>query len=645
MERWLRRTVELGAGLVFTGKKNPSVIPYSPAKSRILKEERQYFRRVAPERAGVSSGRLFALLGALEAEPRCNVHSLLCLRGERVICECSHPGYSTLRPQLAHSMAKTVVGMAVGLIVSEGRLSLDRPICELFPEVAYRDKRFPNITVENLLLMTSGVRFCEPGSVSETEWLQAYFSSAVGFLPGTAFSYNSMNSYVLSQIVSRITGESLVGYLTPRLFEPLGIDNLLWEVGPEGVQKGGWGLYMSPESWAKLGRLILSGGVFEGKRILPESWIRESISTRVTTPANYGAFDYGYHLWLSGNGEILFSGMLGQYVWLCPKNDITVVLTSGNNEIFGSGPTAELFSKYLSGDLSGGGYAGTLSDLRRAEASFFESRHRIRPYTPPRGIGYLLGFRARRAYPPKWELLLGSYDFADNNIGVLPLFVRTMQNNLSGALENMTFRREGERMVFDFTESGRVYSLYIGFSDFFENELDYNGEKYAVKVMGEVMEDEDRRLLYKLELLFPELPNIRYIKLVREGDALSVRMSEIPDERAFDGLLSGIDNPALSFAVDLLKKRLGENYMTDKLRFAFSPTLVGARVGSADYEKILLSEKERSLLDERERRIIGGVIDRFFRDTDGESDKAARSEGGLFRGVVDGIGSIIKRLK
>lgn len=646
MERWLRRTVELGAGLALTCKKNPSVVPFYPAKCEILREEQAYFRRIAPERAGVSSGRLFALLGSLESEPRCNVHSFLCLRGDRVICECSHPGYSTLRPQLAHSMAKTVVGMAVGFLVSEGRLNLDSPICELFGEVAYRDKKFPRITFRHLLTMTSGVRFCEPGAVSETRWLEAYFASAVGFMPGTAFAYNSMNSYILALAVCRITGQTLTEYLTPRLFIPLGIDNYLWEMGPEGTEKGGWGLYMSAESWAKLGRLFLTGGMFGGKRVLPEEWIAESISTRVASSEDLDGLDYGYHLWQSRDGEIIFSGMLGQYVWLCPKNDITVVITSGNNEILSDGVTPGILSRYLSADLSDDKYVGTLYDLRRAEASFFSSRHKIRPYKPRRGIGYLLGFRRNSAYPPEWDLLLGSYDFGHNNTGIMPLFVRTMQNNLSGALENITFRREGERMAFDFTESGKVYTLYIGFSDFYENELCYNGEKYAVKVMGEVMEDEDRNTLFKLELLFPELPNIRYIKLTREqGGVLRVRMSEIPDERVFNGLLSELDNPSLSFVVGILKKRLGENYIADRLHAAFSPNFIGAEVGTEQYGSVMARERERYAEGERSRRLIDGIIERFIRDEEQAPERAEKGDGGLIRGMVDGIGSFIRRLK
>ena len=113
MERWVKRTIELGTGLVFTGKSNPSVIPYYPQKTEISGPEEQYFRRTNPEKKGVSSGRLLAMLKALEREKRANIHSLVCVKGGEVICECSHPGYSVNTWHLSHSMSKTVTGIAI----------------------------------------------------------------------------------------------------------------------------------------------------------------------------------------------------------------------------------------------------------------------------------------------------------------------------------------------------------------------------------------------------------------------------------------------------------------------------------------------------------------------------------------------------
>lgn len=631
MERWIKRTVRLGAGLIFTGEENPSVIPHRVSKPTVFREDKPYFRRTSPERAGVSSGRLFALLCALERERGCNVHTLLCMRGDRVILECAAPGYSTRLPRLAHSMAKTVVGMAVGLLVSEGRLTLDTPLCELFPEVAYRDRKFPLIRVRHLLTMQSGIRFCEPGSVTEEDWLSAYFSSSVAFTPGSEFSYNSMNSYILSLLVCRITGQSLCEYLEPRLFSPLGIDNYFWERDSSGAEKGGWGLYMSPESWAKLGRVILTGGKFMGERVLPESWVRQSISTRVATPPSVGDFDYGYQLWLGQGGEALFSGMLGQYVWLCPRNDILAVITSSNNEIFGSGPTARILSEYLSGDLSEGGFIGGRGDLIRAADCFFSSRSAVKPYRQPRGIGYLLGLRRPTPYPPSWSRIFGSFHFAPAGaVSLLPLFLRVIGNNLSHRLESLSFRKEGSRVLLDYTESGVLRTLPIGFSDFEYGEVDYCGDRYLVGLMGGERVTEEGSVIYRIRMIFPELPYERLLELERlEGGSVRLSMTESPDEGAFNGMMSGINNPALNLALELLSRRLGRGYMRERLREAFSPVLMGAEVDSPSYGEILDSERGRAVEDAGNRRFIKGLTDRFFH----EKEKKEGKGGGII-GII-----------
>ena len=296
MERWVKRAITLGVGLAFTGKRNPSVIPYYPQKTEISAEEKPYFPRTYPEHVGVSSGRMLAMLKALEREKRANIHNLLVLKDGQVITECSHPGYSTNMWHLSHSMSKSLTGMAVGLAVDDGLLSVDERLVDIFPEVHYKDAKFPKITVKHLLAMSAGVRFSEAGSVSETRWTEAFFEAPVGFEPGTDFSYNSMNTYILAKIVVARYGKSLTELVTERILEPLGITNFFWEVGPEGVEKGGWGVYLSVESWAKLGSMMLAGGVFDGKRILSAEWVKEATSLITKTPDIIGPYNYGYQL-------------------------------------------------------------------------------------------------------------------------------------------------------------------------------------------------------------------------------------------------------------------------------------------------------------------------------------------------------------
>ena len=134
----------------------------------------------------------------------------------------------------------------------------------------------PVITVENLLTMTSGVTFNESGIVSGNDWLGSFLNASVNGKPGTEFQYNSLNTYVLSAIVTKRTGETLTEYLTPRLFGPLGITKYYWETCPKGITKGGWGLFLCAEDMAKLGQLYLQRGKWNGQQLVSEYWIEIS---------------------------------------------------------------------------------------------------------------------------------------------------------------------------------------------------------------------------------------------------------------------------------------------------------------------------------------------------------------------------------
>ena len=179
MEKWKRRSIDLLTALIFGGREDLSVVPYYPQKLRVSENEESYFKRTIPEKKGISSRRLYNMLCELEGERRANIHSLKVLSGKEVVCECHTPGYGGDIWHISHSMSKTVCGMIIGRLWDEGKINLDMRLCDLLPEIPYKDKKFPLITVDHLLAMTSGVEFGEAGSVTESSWTYSYFSSPV----------------------------------------------------------------------------------------------------------------------------------------------------------------------------------------------------------------------------------------------------------------------------------------------------------------------------------------------------------------------------------------------------------------------------------------------------------------------------------
>ena len=308
----------------------------------------QPFERATPESQGVSSAHLAALLRELDASKYTDMHHFMLLRHGKVICECNFAPYPKGLWHISHSMCKSITGMAIGLLVEEGLLRLDDNIYSIFEnKINPLTKMFrPVITVENLLTMTSGVSFNESGIVSGNDWLGSYLNSAVTEDPGTVFHYNSLNTYVLSAIVTERTGLTLEEYLRPRLFEPLGITKILWEVCPKGITKGGWGLFICTEDMAKLGQLYLQKGVWNGRQIIPADWVERSTKKQVETDAD--TFGYGYQLWMEERpGSFEFNGMLGQNVVVYPDMDMVLVTNAGNNELFQNCVMLNIVRKYF----------------------------------------------------------------------------------------------------------------------------------------------------------------------------------------------------------------------------------------------------------------------------------------------------------
>ena len=628
MEKWKRRAVNLLSALAFGTDGDASVVPYYPQKTRIPSHEYKYFNRSTPERHGISSRRIYDMLCALETEPRANVQGLMILHGGEVISECVRDGYEVNMWRLSHSMSKTVTGMAIGMLIDEGALTLEDRVVDIFPEVAYKDKAFASITVRHLLSMTSGVSFGEAGSVTEHEWTRAFFESPLKFAPGTAFAYNSMNSYILARIVERKSGMRFVDYLAPRLFLPLHITNYFWEQSYEGCAKGGWGLYLSMESWAKIGYMVLSGGTFESRRILSEWWIEESTRKQADSPTVNGDFNYGYHLWVDRHDEdVLFNGMLGQNVWINPKNGIVVVMICGNNELFQDSPALEIVREHLGSDMHDGELdRRDIRVLHEREAHFFDYRRRVVPLEKKHGFLYWLGVRNRTAYDERWNDLAGEYAFAENNVGFLPLFVRGMQNNLSSGISSLKFERWGEGVYLGFVESGEHYRIEIGLYEYRESVLDFRGERYITRAMGEAVVGADGECEYRIEVIFPELPNVRMITVkIIDSDRVSFLFTENPNNRMADALLErATAAPPLSIAFELLERRFGEGFINRKVEDVFAPQLIGARVGTESFDSIIAEERKKARERSRAVTLVRSLVTRLFGDDVSEED----SDGG-----------------
>ena len=282
--------------------------------------------RSTPEEQGVPSKALVALFDSLHALPLTDMHAVVVMRHGKVIGEMYPKPYAPEYRHTMYSCSKTFVGIAVGLAIEDNRLRLDDRVAAIFPELLPDSvsKDLADMTVRHLLTMASGVKPDWNMRSRGKEWIRTFLSKPVE-APGTKYAYDSMVSYMLAAVVQKVTGKKLTEYLQERVFTPMNVTEWAWEESPEGVNTGGWGVHIQPESLAKFGQLILNEGRWEGKQLVPAEWIREMCKKHRET----GREVYGYHIWHCGghDGAVRADGALGQYVISVLDKDMVVVMT------------------------------------------------------------------------------------------------------------------------------------------------------------------------------------------------------------------------------------------------------------------------------------------------------------------------------
>lgn len=295
--------------------------------------------RSTPEAEGVSSEGILKFLEAAEKSQH-EFHSFMLVRHGKVVSECWWPPYGPDLKHTLYSTSKSFTATAVGFAVTEKKLTVDDPVISFFPD-DLPDTVSPNLRalkIKHLLSMSVGHEKDPTWSVNTKDnWVKAFLAVPIPFEPGTKFVYNSAATYMLSAIVQKITGEKVLDYLKPRLFDPLGIEGADWETCPKGINTGGWGLRVKTEDLAKFGQLFLQKGRWEGKQILPESWIEEASTAKIMQDPNApeekkAASDwlqgYCYQMWRSRHNSYRGDGAFGQFILVLPEKDAVVAITA-----------------------------------------------------------------------------------------------------------------------------------------------------------------------------------------------------------------------------------------------------------------------------------------------------------------------------
>lgn len=288
--------------------------------------------RSAPEAQGVSSS---AVLTFVEAADRNidSMNSFMLVRHGHVVAEGWWSPYHAEAPHSLYSLSKSFTSTAIGLAIAEGKLSLDDEVLTFFPEDAPPEpsKNLKAMRVSDLLRMSTGHQ-SEPPRTPDQPWTKVFLAHPVPFKPGAHFLYNTTATYMLSAIVQKVTGMTVLDYLRPRLFAPLGIEHPTWETSPQGISTGGFGLSIRTGDIARFGQLFLQRGKWQGKQLVPEAWI-EAATARQTSNGSNPQSDwdqgYGYQFWRCRYGAYRGDGAFGQFCIVLPEQDAVIAITSG----------------------------------------------------------------------------------------------------------------------------------------------------------------------------------------------------------------------------------------------------------------------------------------------------------------------------
>jgi len=571
------------------GKTGGTRVDYFPQKPDFPFDAvyEQAFVRATPESQGISSDLFAALLRELDASKDTEMHHFMALRHGKVICECNFAPYPKGMWHITHSMCKSITGMAIGMLIEEEKLKLDENIYDIFPDhINAFSKIFrPVITVENLLTMTSGVTFNESGIVSGNDWLGSFLNASVNGKPGTEFQYNSLNTYVLSAIVTKRTGETLTEYLTPRLFGPLGITKYYWETCPKGITKGGWGLFLCAEDMAKLGQLYLQRGKWNGQQLVSEYWIEISTARHLKTQND--TYGYGYQLWMEQRpGSFEYNGMLGQNVIIYPDMDMVLVTNAGNKEMFQDCIMLNIIRKYfpvnyhpadvlpenplsysllkrLCGELENGENNNRSTSLRGGWKRNVVSRrkHSDKKYS------YRISAAVDRPsdHHSFMRAVSGrTYVMEQQNIGIAPLFVQVFHNNMTDGISEISFTYDAGNFYVSFTEGEVIHKLPVGFGRAADGCVDLHGEHYLVATLGEFARDENDIPVLKLEITFIEECVKRKAHIFfHEDDEIEIRWNETPGKKM---ILAGLSSITEELSGNFLyNSLLGDHNITTEL--------------------------------------------------------------------------------
>lgn len=545
-------------------------------------------RASCPEEVGVPSESVRAFVESLE-NAGFRYHSLYIMRSGKVAAECHRYPFSADMPHILYSISKSVTACAVGLAIEEGYLTLDTSIAEVFPEYVPQNdaEAFAEIKVRNLLNMTSGKFPSYIANKTKGDWIRQYADSKWIAKPGEKFKYVNENPYMLCAMLRRLTGMTVTEYLTPRLWEPLGVKTPYWETDETGTESGGWGLFLTPESFAKFILMIHQRGRFGDKQIIPAAFLDEATSFQTSTgeEGEHARPGYGYCFWVKNENEYLGCGVFGQIGYSIKDKDLAIVTVSGDAH------TQHIYSAIDA--LAATVDAPTLPAPQTSDLPEFLNSRAIDVL--PQAL-----LRSPLEETIQDKILWFSKTLSANLVGfppsVLPVVAVYMTKDRAGNMDRFQFRFCGDYALFQWREGDETCCVRLGMDGRYRvSRITLAGTGYTIYAAG-FWTDEDTLEVWIRPV---ESIGIRYLTFLFHGKKV------ILTTRSDPSLAEVLED--VRFTVDeTFRTRLGKNIggkLFDSLTRVVEPTLHGEVLEKGAYRKQKAEEESQAEVDKEMEEI------------------------------------------
>lgn len=334
---------------LFTSDKVKNAIKEKGIQLVTYNEVTKALPRSTPEAEKVSAKNIKSYLADVKKNNQ-DLHSLMILRHGKVVYEEWFGDNAANKPHILNSVSKTFTATAIGFAVQEKLLTVDDKMIDYFQDYlpAEVSANLKEVKIKDLLTMSVGHDKDPSGEVRKLtepgDWERKFLATPVEHKPGTKFVYNSLATYMLSAIIQKVTGETVLDYLYPRLLRPLGIVGARWDMSPSNVNTGGWGLFVKTEDMAKMGQFMLQKGKWNGKQLLSEAWFDEATSSKIQQAPVWTPNDkkikesdwvqgYGYQIWRCRHNAYRADGANGQFIIVLPEKDAVIVTTANINDM------------------------------------------------------------------------------------------------------------------------------------------------------------------------------------------------------------------------------------------------------------------------------------------------------------------------